>query len=142
MDGKPVEFELVRVAVQPEGAFGVLLMDGLPFLLTLERTYPVIDAKPRGPQFTKIPRGRYRCERTYYYRGGHETFEVTGVVGHSRLLFHRGNTESDSEGCILLGRTFGPVSGQQGVLDSRWAFDQFMRVNRDRADFDLEVRNA
>ena len=125
------EFDLARVAVREEGAFGVLLQDGLPFAVTLERTFEGLRVK--------IPAGRYVCRSSYFHRGGYDTYEVTGVRGHSRLLFHAGNTEDDSEGCILVGRRFGELSGRPAVLESRLGFDEFMRRAAGRPSFDLEV---
>lgn len=140
---RPADFELVRLCVAPDGAFGVLLVDGVPAgPVTLERTYPLAESHPRGPQFVKIPGGRYRCVRTWYYRGAVETFEVVGVVGHSRLLFHAGNAELDSEGCILVGRRFGFLGGKPAVLDSREGFREFIRLTNGRPSFDLAVRAA
>jgi hypothetical protein len=108
----------------------------------LERTYPLADSERRGPQLVKIPQGTYHCERTRYHRGGYDTFEIAGVPGHSRLLFHAGNVEADSEGCVLLGQRFGFSRGSPGVLQSRMAFAEFMSVMGFRPNFRLEVRNA
>jgi hypothetical protein len=136
------DLELVRVAVAPDGCFGVLLIDGIPAgPVTLERTYPLAESRPGGPQFVKIPAGRYRCERTTFYRGGYESYEVTGVLGHSRLLFHQGNDEGDTEGCILVGSRFGWLGSRPAVLDSRNGFSEFMRLAHGRSGFDLLVRN-
>lgn len=125
--------ELVRVAVRPEGAFGVLKFDGLPIALTLERTY-----EQDGRQFTKIPCGRWRCRRTFFVRGSYESYEVL-VPGHSRLLFHRGNTEGDSEGCILVGKEIGTLNGQPAILRSLDAYLAFMRVMDGLETADLTV---
>jgi hypothetical protein len=128
--------------VAPDGCFGVLLIDGIPAgPVTLERTYPLAESRPGGPQFVKIPAGRYRCERTTFFRGGYESYEVTGVVGHSRLLFHQGNDEGDTEGCILVGSRFGWLGSRPAVLDSRNGFSEFMRLAHGRSGFDLLVRN-
>ena len=136
------DLELVRVSIAPEGAFSVLLQDGVPLgPVALERTYPVASSMPRGPQFLKIPAGRYRCKRTRFLRGGYETFEITGVVGHSRLLFHAGNVEDDSEGCVLVGQRFGRVGSNPGVLSSRMGFAEFMQSMGRREVFDLLVRD-
>lgn len=138
------DLELVRVSVAPEGAFSVLLIDGVPAgPVCLERTYSVAESTPRGPQFVKIPPGIYDCRRTVFYRGGYDTYEVTGVVGHSRLLFHRGNAELDSDGCILVGRRFGFLGGTRAaVLESVEGFHDFMRLTWGRPAFALRVRNA
>jgi hypothetical protein len=137
----PLSLELVRVSVVPEGAFSVVLIDGVPpGLVTLERTYATDELRPRGPQYVKIPAGHYVCRRTRFERGGYDTYEVTGVIGHDRLLFHRGNVEADSEGCILLGQRFGLVGGTAGVLESTIAFAVFMSLVGYRQSFELSVR--
>lgn len=142
-DAVPPDLELVRLCTAPEGCFGVLLIDGIPIgPVTLERTYPVVESRPRGPQYVKIPRGQYRCIRTKYYTGNYDTFEVTGVPGHSRLLFHAGNVEFDSEGCILVGRRFGLLQGQPAVLESIRGFGDLMALLANKPSFDLVVRSA
>jgi len=121
-------FELHRVAVRPDGAFGVLLHDGLPFAVTLERTYPTLSSGEAAvlSRTPKIPVGVHRCTRSFFHRGGYSTFEVH-VPGHSRLLFHRGNTEKDSEGCILVAESFGELGAEPAILESVMGFAEFMR---------------
>jgi hypothetical protein len=134
---------LVRVGIAPEGAFGVLCIEGVPIgPVSLERTYPVADSTPRGPQFVKIPPGTYVCQRTRFHKEGMETFEITGVTGHSRLLFHSGNQEIDSDGCILVGQRFGLLRGQPSVLESRLGLGQLFAMFGGRRVFLLRVRNA
>lgn len=133
------KLNLVRTVAGPDGAFGMLLLGTAPLALTLERTYEVVtEGQPR--QIVKIPAGVYRCERTWFARGHHETFEVTGVVGHSRLLLHRGNTETDSEGCILLGTEIGVLNGKPALLSSASAFQRFMTTLEGVDAFTLEIR--
>lgn len=127
------DFELVRVAVEDEGAFGVLKENGLPFCVTLERTF-------ENNQIV-IPPGLYKCRRTQFYGGNYVTFEVL-VPGHSRVLFHIGNSELESRGCILLGRMYGPVSNTWGILESRLAFKDFMKRCEKRQEVSLEVREV
>jgi hypothetical protein len=134
--------ELVRVCVAPQGAFGVLLRDGVPLgPVTLERTYPLSQTSANGPQFVKIPAGRYRCLPTRFLGGGYQTYEVTGVLGHSRLLFHRLNTETESEGCIGVGQRFGRYDDQPAILQSNLGFTEFWR-SMPPTGFNLTVRGA
>jgi hypothetical protein len=130
---KPIPvLDLVRVTVIDEGAFGVLLRAGRPLCLTCERTYE------NGK--VKIPAGEYICRRTVYHRAGYQTFEVTGVQGHSRLLFHIGNTEADSEGCILVGSRFGRLNDKPAVIESARAFADLMWSLYGVPAFTLRVR--
>jgi hypothetical protein len=125
---------LKRVALRPEGAFGVLLHHGLPFAVTLERSFA-----RDGKDVTKIPPGKWPCKRTVYLRGGYQTFEVL-VPGHTRLLFHRGNVETDSEGCVLVGESFHEFGrGRPGIGQSAAGFAELMARVGDEEKFVLTV---
>ena len=128
-------FELVRMPAAPEGAFGVLFRDGLPFALTLEHTY----ADPR----VKIPAGLYDCRSSYFHRGGYDAYEITGVAGHTPdCSSTKGNVEDDAEGCVLLGRRPGELNGKPTILESALAFDEFMRRTAGRNGFQLHLREV
>lgn len=122
---------LHRTQFREDGIFGTLF-DELDneIAMTLEHAYPRSDV--RGPEFTpKIPPGNYDCIRGNHYLHGMDaafsTFEVTGVEGHSNLLFHWGNFNNDSEGCILLGENIAEVGQRpQMVTNSRKTFQKFM----------------
>lgn len=133
----PARFRLDRLAILPEGAFGVLSHAGLPFAVTLERTYPFAG----GRQMVKIPPGRHACTPTTFHGGKptpYATFEIL-VPGHARLLFHRGNVEDDSEGCVLVAESYGVLQERAAILASAEGFKEFMRLT-DSQPFDLEVR--
>jgi uncharacterized protein DUF5675 len=132
------EFELLRVAMLPEGAFGVLMQWGIPFATTLERTYELAGKQ----QFTKIPTGIFPCRSRYYLRGNYDTYEVMEVPGHFALLFHKGNVENDSDGCILVGQGYGNVYQKPGVIRSMDGFHEFMRRTEGKPEFFLRVRQA
>ena len=113
---------LVRYAFQADGILGHLYdADYQQLACTLEHSY---DGKP------KLPAGTYQCVRGKHTLAGRpepfETFEVMGVPGHTGILFHPGNWQGDSNGCILVGRT---VSGSDHgcmVTNSRATFYRFM----------------
>lgn len=137
------DLELVRVAVSEAGCFGVLVAHGVPLgQVTLERTEPADPSAPTGAQLVKIPDGKYVCRRTYFIRGGYDTYEVTGVIGHSRLLWHKGNHERDSDGCILVGQKFASRLLAPGVELSSLGFHEFMLWADGRESFELEVRGV
>lgn len=124
-------FELKRVAVLNDGAFGVLMHNGIPFAVTLERTY-----EPGNT--IKIGSGFHECNRSRYNKGGYDTFEVT-VPGHERILFHKGNTELHAEGCILVAESFSTFGDKPGVAMSAEGFTEFMRRANGIDSFTLEV---
>lgn len=124
-------FELKRIAVLNDGAFGVLLSNGVPFAVTLERTY--------DPGNTvKIGAGFHECTRSRYAKGGYDTFEIA-VPGHDRILFHKGNVELHSEGCVLVAESFAVMGDKPGVSMSAEGFGEFMKRAGDLDSFTLEV---
>ena len=70
-----------------------------------------------------------------------ETFEITGVEGHSGVLFHWGNLpETQSEGCELLGDSFGSINTYEAVLHSVDTFRKFMELQSGVDTFQLTVQ--
>jgi hypothetical protein len=124
------------------GAFGqIWLRDSAPFAVTLERTY-----EDSGPPQTKIRPGQWRCQRRRYNRGGYDTWEIL-IPGHSAILFHKGNKELHSDGCVLLGESlfdFNPAEGLQdpGVADSNGAFKEFMGLTSGLDQFEVRFINT
>jgi hypothetical protein len=70
------------------------------------------------------------------------TFEITGVPGHSNILFHIGNYNKDSEGCVLLGRGITEAqSGDQMITMSNTTFKYFMDNQAGVDTFILTVKD-
>lgn len=122
--------ELKTVALRSDGCFSVLLWDGRPFTVTVERTFDDMS--------TVIHAGTYPCRRDFYHHGGYETFEII-VPGHDRVLFHKGNREADSMACICVAESFGLLGGVTAVLDSGHGFAELMTVTAGLDGFDLVV---
>jgi Family of unknown function (DUF5675) len=86
----------------------------------------------------------YTCQRGIHQLGhpgslvSIETFEVMNVPGHTGILFHTGNTDEDSEGCILLGDKVQNFE----LLDSRNTFQEFMKLMEGKDTFQLGVGDA
>jgi Family of unknown function (DUF5675) len=96
-----------------------------PFMVTLEHAYEQDD----GSYAPKIPPGVYTCVLgTHSLSNGvpFQTYEITGVAGHSGLLFHTGNWDSDSSGCVLCGQTQIVEDGSDMITNSRITFNNFM----------------
>ena len=84
-----------------------------------------------------IPAGQYLCE-PHGWRGEPVKFkrvwEVVNVPGRSAILFHAGNTDKDTRGCILVAN---------GVLLGS-LFQSTLAINRMRTEigdegFDLQI---
>jgi hypothetical protein len=117
--------------------FGVLFRDdGIPFALTLER--PWLNNQ-RG--VSCIYPGTYRAVRHRSPKFG-ETFWLQDVPGRSEILFHKGNIDDDSRGCILVGEQFNPVRGEDGITASREGFAEFMRLLDGKNEFTIEIKDA
>lgn len=134
-----MDVHLVRLKSTQDGVFSTAVYeDGRHAFVACEHSY-LDDNKVWKP---KIPPGRYKCVRGVHQLEGGDpfiTYEVTGVPGHTGLLFHKGNTENDSHGCILVGHVFGALSGEDAVLGSEIAFQQFLDTQVECPEFFLEV---
>ena len=104
------------------GTFGVLSLNEMPpCCLTLEEEW-----LNNQPNISCIPAGVYTIRRHDSPKYG-DVFKVMNVPGRSHILIHWGNISDHTEGCILLGESFEPVLGTQGVVSSKSAFDEFMK---------------
>ncbi|WP_398470726.1 DUF5675 family protein [Tardiphaga sp.] len=127
---------LTRLSIQGNAVIGTLGVPGMPLpLWTLEDL-------PNGnkPNISCIPADDYKC-REHGWNGEPVKFkkvwEVRNVPGRSAILFHAGNTEADTRGCILVG-----MGVQQGrLLSSAEAIAQ-MRWKIGANGFDLQIRNC
>lgn len=105
-------------------------MPGLPyFLWTLEDLW-----KGNQRRVSCIPQGEYQA-------GPHsgprfkDVWELKAVQGRSAILIHAGNTEDDTEGCILVGT--GVSKGK--LLNSREAVDHLRRLIGN-SEFSVTIR--
>ena len=113
--------------------YGVLINEGIPFALTLERPW-----LENLPNVSCIPAGTYRAIRHVSPKFG-ETFWLQDVPGRSEILFHKGNIDDHSQGCILVGEAFNHVLGEAGITSSAEGFKEFMQVLEGRNEFQLEI---
>lgn len=129
-----------RVATGEQGTFGVILHNDIPFALSLERQW--LDNRPSVGDVpgSCIPSGEYACKRVNSPRFKN-TFEVTDVENRTHILFHKGNLDDDSHGCILVGEKFGMLSANAGILESRQGFNEFMLLLEDEDEFSLNIIN-
>lgn len=127
--------KLTRQQFRDDGIFSQLKDDGGNIVAnTLEHSYN---------ELPKLPNGTYTCVRGSHRLHGmtqdFQTFEVTGVPGHTGILFHVGNFNSDSDGCLLLGEAIAQSSKGQMITNSKATFYEFMASLVGVDEFELVV---
>ena len=146
---------LTRTKQAPYGIFGELTDEtGAHVCLTLEHSYVVsygygtgYGAKIPAPNAWPTPKTNvYTCvrgaHRLHNMTADFETFEITGVPGHSNILFHWGNFgQKDSDGCVLVGQhLIKQADGTEMIDNSRYTFAKFMALQAGVNTFTLTVR--
>ena len=110
-----------RISETPEQTCGVLIDDRFkPLCLTLEDPWRLNE---KGKSC--IPPGVWKAV-PYDAPTYGETWEVQ-VPGRSAILFHPGNSEADTQGCILLGSEWGDGKPLD-ILESKKAFAAFKKM--------------
>lgn len=139
---------LARFLDCAHGNFGLLMHEGDSedhYIFTCED-----DWRENQSLVSCIPPGTYVLRRVQSPKFG-ETFEITGVPGRTHVLLHWGNTEEDTEGCVLVGSVLGvryiakdEDTGKPGkklaVLQSKPAFARFMEAMKGVNETPIEVR--
>jgi Family of unknown function (DUF5675) len=126
---------LVRTRHTDQGMMGVLILPDGVFCNTLELPW-----RDNRPKRSCIPLGEYDVKIRQSPRFG-RIYEVQNVPDRSYILIHSGNLAGDVEkgyvshveGCILLGKYFGPLEGQLAVLASRPTVREFMETTGGQA---------
>jgi len=127
--------ELIRLEESSEhGTFGVLKVNKELLCWTLEPK----DAD-NAPEISSIPAQQYTCCR-YSSAKYPDTFQVMDVPGRFNILFHSGNTDDDTAGCILLGNMLSKMKESRAILNSGQTFLRFLSMLADVDEFTLTIR--
>ena len=124
-----------RIAETDDGMFGVILDGITPFALTLENMW-----LNNVRNLSCIPAGEYRCERVNSPKFG-DTFEVMDVPDRSHILLHKGNTEDNTHGCILIAEEFGYLNKKTAILSSKQGYGEFMQRLEGLDEFTLKIED-
>ena len=112
--------EIHRFEFGTNYTIGRMSLDGVYQCYTLEDK--VRDDGIKIPGATAIPAGTYQVTIDMSARFGREMPHVLDVPNFQGIRIHMGNTDVDTEGCILLGQTW---NGGDFIGNSRGAFDVF-----------------
>ncbi|MGD1831011.1 MAG: DUF5675 family protein [Spirochaetaceae bacterium] len=128
--------KLIRVIRQPDCTVGNLYLGNTFFCYTMERPW-----EHNERNVSCIPEGNYMADLIVSPSYG-STFEITGVPDRDHILFHPGNWASDSEGCVLLGRTVAASTRGLMVTDSRNTVAEFMQRMSTTVAASIQVTNV
>ena len=124
-----MKIAIKRVHLQPGYAVGEITVDGEKMGFTLEDEVreqpgqPVKSWKVSGK--TAIPSGKYRVHISVSTRFRRLLPLLLEVPGFTGVRIHPGNSSVDTEGCILIGSTWG---GGDWITGSRAAFDSVYKL--------------
>lgn len=137
---------LDRFPATPDGVFGVYNVNGY-MLFTCED-----DWNGNAPNISCIEAGTYKLRKVNSPKFG-PTYEIVGVPGRDHIIAsHAGNTEEDTEGCVLPGLQLGfvvvprdedtgePNKRKLAVLQSRLAHERFMERMRGVEEDVIRIR--
>lgn len=131
-----MQITIIRIEKSEHGTFGVMILDSEAFCVTLEP-----EDLNNKIDVSCIPEGQYICKRVASPKYG-DTFRVCNVESRSHILFHAGNVEVHTKGCILLGQYFGKLRGDRAILNSGKTFGRFLQKLIVLDKFNLEIKSA
>lgn len=86
-----------------------------------------------------IPDGRYKLVHYRSERFG-RCLVIPEVKRRTGILIHRGNTQDDTTGCILVGSQIGFLKGRYAVLSSTATFMRLMSMIQPYNGFKLRIK--
>lgn len=111
-----MKIEVVRHTCTPRSTIGSMYLDGRFECYTLE---DVVRQGEKVPGQTAIPEGIYTVQITFSNRFKRDLPLLLNVPNFEGIRIHPGNTDADTEGCILVGR----ATGVDAIYNSRDAFN-------------------
>lgn len=112
-----MKIKLQRLDAGPDDTRGMLYIDGKLAAVTLEDESRL--KKVKGE--TRIPAGIYHVSKRFSPKFKRFLLWLMHVPDFDYILIHAGNTEDHTDGCILVGKSFGVLNGKRAVLNSRSA---------------------
>ena len=120
-----MELKLDRKYKKQNYTIGDLYVNGQWFCNTIEDKVRILNSfedKVYGE--TAIPEGRYKVLVTYSPKFKRYLPELINTPFFKNIRIHSGNTEKDSEGCIIVGEN--KVKGK--VVNSKATLDRLMNI--------------
>ncbi len=129
-----MKLRIVRDLFLQQRTFGKLYVDGHYECETLEDTVRAEGIKIPGQ--TAIPYGDYKVVLTWSARFKRILPLLLNVENFDGVRIHAGNTEEDTEGCILVGKM---RMNSEKLYPSKPAFDELFKKLQGAASIELEI---
>ena len=126
---------LRRIAKKPTYTIGKLYVDGTYFCDTIEDKVRDLPREPKVYGETAIPAGTYKVIVNISPKFKRLLPRLLNVPYFDGILIHRGNTEKDSAGCIILGEN--KVVGK--VINSTGYEQRLVELLKNEKDIQIEV---
>lgn len=135
---------LTRTKTGSSGTFGLLSLSNGINLFTGELPW-----KNNLPNVSCIPAGTYHAALAYMPHFQRNMYLLESIPSRNSVFIHPGNwcgdvslgLKSDVLGCICLGESLGILAGQDAVVNSGEAVENFMEF-LNGAEFDLTIVDA
>lgn len=130
---------LARFQFTDKSTIGRLSVDGQFQCFTLEDTVREVEgvhvSNWKLPGETAIPIGTYEVIIDHSNRFGKDLPRLLRVPGFEGVRIHSGNTDKDTEGCILTGTSY----AENKLFNSRMAFMPLMAMLEHAYDLDEKI---
>lgn len=125
--------KLFRTINQADTVIGMLVHERFAVVIAEEAW------RNNQPNISCIPVGKYRVEWTFSPRFQRYTFQILDVPDRSAIRFHAGNSEDDTEGCLLPGT--GITAGNLHLENSREGLAR-LEQHFAREPWEIEIINV
>lgn len=127
-----MKLRLERFEHQTKATIGKLYVDDVFFCYTLEDV--VRNVKVQNE--TAIPAGTYQVLITWSPRFQRQLPLIVEVQGFDGIRIHPGNRDTDTDGCILVGKSY----SEDFITDSRVTFDAlYQKLLTDKNNLSIEI---
>lgn len=98
------KIKVSRIFKGPTYTIGKLYIDGVYICDTIEDRVRVLKTKAdKVYGETAIPAGKYKADKYFSKKFGYNVLRLFDVPFFEGIYVHKGNTEKDSLGCIIVG---------------------------------------
>ena len=98
------EVKIKRIAFKEKYTIGRISVDGVFISDTIEDKVRILNSiKDKVYGETAIPAGTYKADIYFSKKFGYEVIRIFDVPFFEGIYIHKGNTQKDSLGCVIVG---------------------------------------